>query len=147
MDFLLKVGLILLVVYLNIEDIYKKEVPNFGNILFFFLSIYYMSLQGVVVSRIFLSVAVYIFPLILLYGYVSDFLEKDVLGFGDIKFIMGVGALMSSELLWISLYYFYLFSFSLSAVFGLLYIHIKQEREIPMLPAFSISFILLKVFL
>lgn len=147
MDIVLKTLLILLLCYLCLEDIQKKEISNLGNLLFLLLSIAYMLYSGENIERILVFLSIYILPLILMYGYLSDFLQKEVLGFGDIKFIMGIGVLMSSHSLWLSLYYFYLISFCLAAIMGVLWYGLKKEKEIPMLPAFCFGFFAVKVFL
>ena len=134
--------------YLCIEDIRTKEVPNLGNLFLLCCSLIYSRINGNYWDTILISISLYSFPLIFLYGYVSDFVQKEVLGFGDIKFVMSVGAIMASTYhLWISIYYFYMISFVLASMIGVYILYSKKTKELAMLPYFSLSLCILKVYL
>lgn len=147
MEKLLICCLITLILFLCIEDIKKKEISNIGNLLLLFCSILYSKFLGNSIGKILISMSTYACPLIFLYGYLSDFLKKEILGFGDIKFVMSIGILMTSYNLWLSMYYFYMISFLLASVMGIYLLYRKKERELAMLPYFSISFCVLKIVL
>lgn len=147
MDFVLKGVIALLFCSLMIQDMRKREVSNLGNLLFLMVSALYVLQRGGSLEKILVFMSVYAFPLVFIYGYLSDFLQKEVLGFGDIKFVMGIGTLMSTHSLWGSLYYFYLISFCFASILGILYYLLRKQREIPMLPAFCIGFCVVQVLL
>lgn len=147
MEIILNLAIFLLLFWLCKEDIKTRTVSNIGNLLFLVLAFISARQQGVQFGEIFIFMALYPFPLLFLYGYLSDFLGKDILGFGDIKFLMGVGALLSTNFLWISLYYFYLLSFLIASIMGGIYFWMTKEKEIPMLPAFCLGLMLEKILL
>ncbi|KID50372.1 hypothetical protein C095_00060 [Fusobacterium necrophorum subsp. funduliforme B35] len=76
MEKLLICCLVILMLFLSIEDIQTKEISNFGNLLLLFCSILYSKLLGNSIGNILISMSTYICPLIFLYGYLSDFLKK-----------------------------------------------------------------------
>lgn len=139
--------IIILILFLCIEDIFSKEVSNIGNLSLLFFSIFYSKILGYSIGNILINLSVYSCPLIFLYGYVSDFLKREVLGFGDIKFVMSIGTLMTPYDLWSSAYYFYMISFLVASIAGICILYIKKEKELAMIPYFSISFCILKLFL
>ncbi|WP_253255455.1 prepilin peptidase [Fusobacterium necrophorum] len=130
MEKLLICCLVILMLFLSIEDIQTKEISNFGNLLLLFCSILYSKLLGNSIGNILISMSTYICPLIFLYGYLSDFLKKEILGFGDIKFVMAIGTLMTSYNLWLSMYYFYMISFLLASMVGICLLYRKRVGNV-----------------
>lgn len=121
LSFLLYASLIL-VMY---TDINKKYIPNFLNIFIFILAVFYMGINEPL--NFFIVISTYSFPLILIYGYLSDFLKKEVLGFGDIKLVISLAAFIyQPEInLFLQIYIFYLITF-ISATIFILFLYIYK---------------------
>ncbi|MGL5950573.1 MAG: prepilin peptidase, partial [Cetobacterium sp.] len=84
-------------------------------------------------------------PFSLIYGYVSELLDREVLGYGDVKLAMGIGACLTYTNFF-EAYLFFLLSFVVGAVYGiflLIKIKLKREeeasKEFPFAPFISIS--------
>ena len=68
--------------------------------------------------------------MLLIYGYISDLLDREVLGFGDVKLVLGFGGLLFNENYSIifQVYIFYLFTFLLATIYILfLYVYILKK--------------------
>lgn len=143
MDILLKILLYALLLSMSWEDFQKREVANAKTLSFLLLSFLLSFSEGVPWQNSIVSMALFPFPLLFLYGYLSDYCGKEVLGFGDIKALMGFGAALSSLELWKTFYAFYLLSFSLASLFGLYLFFRFRKKEVPMLPFFSMTYCLL----
>lgn len=141
--------LLLLVMYI---DINKKYIPNFFNILILFLSLYIKGFYKL--DEFFIGAGIFTLPSLLIYGYLSDLLRKDVLGFGDIKLIISLGGLvyLGNRNLFLQLYIFYLLSFASASLYILfLFIYkyiwnrkfILKNRQLAFSPFLCISFFIL----
>lgn len=98
--------------------------------------IYLDDLEGMMVGT-----GVITIPFLLLYGYVSELLKKEVLGFGDIKLAMGIGS-MAGGVIVERFYHFYLIAFVSASIYGIALMVIKKERcgmRIPMAPFISLA--------
>lgn len=137
---------LLLVMYM---DINKKFIPNFINIFILILAIFYSALKEPL--NFFIAISTYSLPLILIYGYVSDFLKKEVIGFGDIKLIISLSAFIYQPTvnLFLQIYIFYLITFvsaSIYILFLFVYKFLKNKnwnlknRELAFSPFIIISF-------
>lgn len=118
-------GLLILIMY---TDINKKIIPNSLNILVLILGII---LKRNMMENFFIGVACYTLPILVFYAYVSDFLEKEVFGFGDIKLIMAVGGMLYNENinLFLQIYIFYLLMFLLALIYIIIYILVVYLRK------------------
>ena len=75
--------------YICIIDIRKKIIPDRGFIILVIIGL----LKGMINTNIegyFLGMCVYPMPLIILY-ILEDYFKKELIGFGDIKLMMGIG--------------------------------------------------------
>ena len=78
--------------YICIIDIRKKIIPDRGFIILVIIGL----LKGMINTNIegyFLGMCVYPMPLIILY-ILEDYFKKELIGFGDIKLMMGIGGNM-----------------------------------------------------
>lgn len=91
MDRLLILGILISIMYIDMRKMY---IPNFLNILLLLMAIYYKGMEYEVIENSILGMGIYILPLLLLYGYLSDFLQREVFGFGDIKLLMSLGYIL-----------------------------------------------------
>lgn len=143
MDILLKILFYALLLSMSWEDIQKREVANRKTLSLILCSSLLAYLEQVPPQKMLISMAVFPFPLVFLYGYLSDYCGREVLGFGDIKALMGFGLSLSHLDLWKSFYFFYLFSFAFASLVGLYFLLRLRRKEVPMLPFFSLSYLLL----
>lgn len=122
---LISVVYILLIFIMSI-DINKKIIPNYLNILIFFIAILYSAFKEPI--EFFVAISTYSFPLVILYGYLSDFLKKEVIGFGDIKLVISLAAFMYQKNinLLLQIYIFYLIVFGSASIF-LLFLFIYKK--------------------
>ena len=93
MDRVLIVILYILLALIMYIDINRKYIPNFLNFSIFGLAIFITGLENF--ESFFIGSACYSLPIILIYGYLSDLLKKEVFGFGDIKLIISLGPYIS----------------------------------------------------
>lgn len=155
MDRILEFFLTICLLIIMYIDINKKYIPNFLNILLFFIC---LLIKRNDLYTFFVGSATFSLPIVLFYGYVSDFLEKEVIGFGDIKLISALGGLIFKNNLniFLQIYLFYFFIFSSAALFILLlfiynYILNKEfylkNKELPLAPYICIVSLVLYKFL
>jgi leader peptidase (prepilin peptidase)/N-methyltransferase len=130
-----------ILIIISVIDLKKCIIPNFLTLFLLFLGIFY---RGIYLEDIYgsiLGMGIIIIPLILLYGYGSDFVGKDILGFGDIKLAMGIGSIYG-EMILEKIFIFYSIAFLLAAVWGIVYIRFKKlsnEVKVPLAPFISIA--------
>ncbi len=136
-------------------DINKKYIPNFLNFLLLVLAIL---LKQNNLEDFFIGAGVYTLPIIILYGYGSDIMNREIIGFGDIKLIVPLGAVLySSEVsIFFQVYIFYLITFLLASVYILFLFILKilkliklnlKKREIAFAPFIILSFFINYCFL
>ena len=116
--------LLLILTLLIIKIDFKKlYIPNILNFLFLVGVVFY---KGNEIESSVIGAGLYPLPLIILYGYISDLLKKDVIGFGDIGYLLGYTDFYD-------LYFFYFLAFLLGGVYGVVLLIIRKEnREVQM---------------
>ena len=118
-------------------DVKKLYIPNRLNFLFLLEAVLY---RGTDIETGILGAGVYTLPLLIFYGYGSDIAGKDIMGFGDIKLVIGAGYLLGYTNFY-DIYFFYLTAFVTGAVYGifLLIKNRKKENEMPFSPFLIIA--------
>ena len=86
--------IVVIFILISIIDIKKKIIPNTLVIILGILSYFYNCINFTL-EDIFLGGCVYLTAFSLIYGYGSDFLKKECLGFGDVKLSFSLGILMT----------------------------------------------------
>ena len=81
----------------------------------------------------FIGAAVYNFPFLILYIFGQEVLKKDVMGFGDVKLGMGIGAFLGYTS-FIEFYMFFMLSFTVGAVISLILMALKIKNRKDMIP-------------
>lgn len=143
-NLLFKAVVIIILVSISIIDIYKFYIPNSLNLSLILIGIFYnFFFRDNLVNSI-LGVGLYSVPFSLIYGYISDFLNKEVLGYGDIKLAMGIGAVLGYTSL-LQAYLFFLYSFLIGAIYAVYLLMKNKEKnvEMPFGPFISLSGIIL----
>lgn len=128
MDRLLEYLLIICILLIMYIDINKKYIPNFLNIALFIICIF---IKRENFSDFFLGSAIFSLPILLFYGYVSDLLKKEAIGFGDIKLISALGGLIfrNDFNYFLQIYIFYFLIFASASLFILLLFIYKFFRN------------------
>ena len=140
--------LFILLFFISLKDLKEKEISNFltlGIIFFGILKIIFLHEDF---EKSFLGFGTFSIFFLFLYGYASDFLKKEIIGFGDIKLIGAAG-----------------FYFGYSGIYNLIIFHniifilgflflipifflkkIKKEEEIPFAPCICLGAVIYKFF-
>ena len=140
--------LFILLFFISLKDLKEKEIPNFLTLGIIFLGILKIIFLHEDFEKSFLGFGTFSIFFIFLYGYVSDFLKKEIIGFGDIKLIGAAG-----------------FYFGYSGIYNLIIFHniifilgflflipifflkkIKKEEEIPFAPCICLGAVVYKFF-
>lgn len=123
-------------------DVKKMIIPNYLNLLLLFLAFLYRGTDLENIENGIIGMGVYCIPFVLIYGYLSDFMKKEVLGFGDIKLVLPLGYIMGysncSEV-----YFFFVLSFLISTVIGVI-VGISKKNfslALPFSPFIIITFL------
>ena len=140
MDRILIISLLFLIIYIDIKKLY---IPNTLNILLFILSIIFKGFEFNTIENSIIGMGLYPLPLLILYGYLSDLLGKEVFGFGDIKILMNFGYILGYSNFF-DIYIYYLISFISASIIGILFLLRREKRkEIPFSPFLIIGFLFL----
>ena len=140
MDGILIISLLFLIIYIDIKKLY---IPNTLNILLFILSIIFKGFEFNTIENSIIGMGLYPLPLLILYGYLSDLLGKEVFGFGDIKILMNFGYILGYSNFF-DIYIYYLISFISASIIGILFLLRREKRkEIPFSPFLIIGFLFL----
>lgn len=140
MDRILIISLLFLIICIDIKKLY---IPNTLNILLFILSIIFKGFEFNIIENSIIGMGLYPLPLLILYGYLSDLLGKEVFGFGDIKILMNFGYILGYSNFF-DIYIYYLISFISASIIGVLFLLRREKRkEIPFSPFLIIGFLFL----
>lgn len=124
-----------------VTDIKKLYIPNTINIIFFVMAVCYRGFDLYKIENGILGAGVYTLPLLFFYGYGSDLAQKEIMGFGDIKLMIGIGYVLGYSDFY-TIYIYYLETFVIAALFGIVYIVKKKtvRGEIAFSPFLLFSF-------
>ena len=122
--------------YICIIDIRKKIIPDSGFIILVITGL----LKGMAKGNLegyFLGMCVYPMPLIILY-ILEDYFKKELIGFGDIKLMMGIGGNLGYKNLAeiVKFYHAVYFLAGIMAILFILYLKYKGKKAeyIPFAP-------------
>ena len=91
MEITLDLFLFILLFFISLKDLKEKEIPNFSTLGIIFLGILKIIFLHEDFEKSFLGFGTFSIFFLFLYGYASDFLKKEIIGFGDIKLIGAAG--------------------------------------------------------
>lgn len=140
--------LFILLFFISLKDLKEKEISNFLTLGIIFLGVLKIIFLHEDFEKNFLGFGTFSIFFLFLYGYASDFLKKEIIGFGDIKLIGAAG-----------------FYFGYSGIYNLIIFHniifilgflflipifflkkIKKEEEIPFAPCICLGAVVYKFF-
>ena len=130
--------------YICMTDIKKKIIPDSGFVILIITGL----LKGMVKGNLegyFLGMCVYPMPLIILY-ILEDYFKKELIGFGDIKLMMGIGGNMGYKSLAevVKFYHVVYFIAGITVILFMLYAKYKAKKAeyIPFAPFLATGFIM-----
>ena len=142
LEFLFNIALLIISFLIIFIDIKKLVIPDTLSLLFITMIIIKKGFHYYTIERSILGMGVYILPFIFIYGYISELLKRELVGFGDIKLLLGIGYWMEYQSFY-ELYFYYFVTFLVAAAYIMISfaIYRKVKREIPFAPFLLISFI------
>ena len=114
--------------YICIIDIRKKIIPDRGFIILVIIGLL-KSMLNTNIEGYFLGMCVYPMPLIILY-ILEDYFKKELIGFGDIKLMMGIGGNLGYKNLAeiVKFYHAVYFLAGIMAILFILYLKYKGKK-------------------
>ena len=137
----LNIFFIIFLILITLKDIKEKIIPNFFTLGIIFLGILKIIFADGDFEKSLLGLGIYPVLFIFLYGYVSDFFKKEVIGFGDIKLMGAIGFYLEYSGIY-NLILLHNFIFILGFIFVTPLIILKKykkEKEIPFAPFICIG--------
>lgn len=144
---ILDICLLVFLILISIKDLKEKIIPNIFSLGIIFLGIIKIILGYSDFEKSIIGFGVYPIVFIFIYGYISDILKKEIIGFGDIK-LMGALGFYFGYLGIYNLIIFYNLIFILGFLFTLPIIFInkyKKNNEIPFAPFICMGALIYKI--
>lgn len=138
MDRILIFTILFFILFIDIKKLY---IPNFLNLSLLIVGIFLKKFDYEVIENSIIGMGIYPLPLLLLYGYLSDILNKEVFGFGDIKLLLSLGYILGYSNFF-DVYLYYLISFTSASFVGIIFLlRKKKQKEIPFSPFLIFAFL------
>ena len=133
---------IIISITIMIIDIKKLEIPNILNVALLMIGILYRGTVYGEMEQGLIGAGLYTLPAIIIYGYTSDMLDRDAIGMGDVKLLIGIGYINGYKGLY-DIYLFYFAAFMIASVFVIIHRFLlnKKTHEIPFSPFLLIAFL------
>lgn len=135
--------------FISLVDYKKYIIPNSLNLGILFLKTIKILLFGSNFEDSIIGMGVYPIILLIIYGYVSDFFGKELMGFGDIKLVASIGFYNG----YTSIFQVMIFYNIISVVGILIYIIMLKfskekdlrDRKLPFSPIVILSYFIFKI--
>lgn len=138
MDRILIFIILFFIIFIDIKKLY---IPNFLNFSLLIVGIFLKKFDYEIIENSIIGMGLYTLPLLLLYGYLSDILNKEIFDFGDIKLLLSLGYILGYTNFF-DLYLYYLISFTTASFVGIIFfISKRKKREIPFSPFLILAFL------
>lgn len=127
-------------------DVKKRIIPEESAVILIILGLI-TAVQNDNLEKYYLGICAYSMPMIVLY-ILEDYFEKMLIGFGDVKLMMGIGGLLGYfEIEKVLNFYMILYIFS--GIIAFLFLFLKKWKKyeyIPFAPFIVISYIIFRIF-
>ena len=127
-------------------DIKKRIIPEESVVILIILGLI-AAIQNGNLEKYYLGICAYSMPMIVLY-ILEDYFGKMLIGFGDVKLMMGIGGLLGYfEIEKVLNFYMILYIFS--GIIAFLFLFLKKWKKyeyIPFAPFIVISYIIFRIF-
>ena len=127
-------------------DIKNKIIPEKSVITLLVIGLI-LALQSYNLEKYYLGICAYSMPMIVLY-ILEDYVNKTLIGFGDIKLMMGIGGLLKYTGME-NVMNFYIILYSFSGIVAFLFLFLKKWKKyeyIPFAPFIVISYVIFEIF-
>ena len=127
-------------------EVKKRIIPEESAVILIILGLI-TAVQNDNLEKYYLGICAYSMPMIVLY-ILEDYFGKMLIGFGDVKLMMGIGGLLGySEIEKVLNFYMILYIFS--GIIAFLFLFLKKWKKyeyIPFAPFIVISYIIFRIF-
>ncbi len=127
-------------------DVKKRIIPEESAVILLILGLI-TAVQNDNLEKYYLGICAYSMPMIVLY-VLEDYFGKMLIGFGDVKLMMGIGGLLGYfEIEKVLNFYMILYIFS--GIIAFLFLFLKKWKKyeyIPFAPFIVISYIIFRIF-
>lgn len=139
MDRIIDILFYIFLILTAVKDIKERIISDILNIMIIILGVMKIIFFNGDFEKSIIGMGVFPLVFIIVYGYISEVLKKDVIGFGDIKFMGAAGFYLGySGIYNLIILYNTIFITAFIIVFPLLLLKkIKKEAEIPFAPFIS----------
>jgi len=127
-------------------DIKRKIIPEKSVITLLVIGLI-LALQSHNLEKYYLGICAYSMLMIILY-ILEDYVNKTLIGFGDIKLMMGIGGLLKYTGME-NVINFYIILYSFSGIVAFLFLFLKKWKKyeyIPFAPFIVISYVIFEIF-
>lgn len=127
-------------------DIKRKIIPEKSVIILLIIGLI-LALQSHNLEKYYLGICAYSMPMIVLY-ILEDYINKTLIGFGDIKLMMGIGGLLKYTGVE-NVMNFYIILYSFSGIVAFLFLFLKKWKKyeyIPFAPFIVINYVIFEIF-
>ena len=127
-------------------DIKNKIIPEKSVITLLVIGLI-LALQSHSLEKYYLGICAYSMPMIVLY-ILEDYVNKTLIGFGDVKLMMGIGGLLKYTGME-NVMNFYIILYSFSGIVAFLFLFLKKWKKyeyIPFAPFIVISYVIFEIF-
>ena len=127
-------------------DIKNKIIPEKSVITLLVIGLM-LALQSHSLEKYYLGICAYSMPMIVLY-ILEDYVNKTLIGFGDVKLMMGIGGLLKYTGME-NVMNFYIILYSFSGIVAFLFLFLKKWKKyeyIPFAPFIVISYVIFEIF-
>ena len=127
-------------------DIKKRIIPEESVVILIILGLI-AAIQNDNLEKYYLGICAYSMPMIVLY-ILEDYVNKTLIGFGDIKLMMGIGGLLKYTGME-NVMNFYIILYSFSGIVAFLFLFLKKWKKyeyIPFAPFIVISYVIFEIF-
>ena len=127
-------------------DIKRKIIPEKSVITLLVIGLI-LALQSHSLEKYYLGICAYSMPMIVLY-ILEDYVNKTLIGFGDIKLMMGIGGLLKYTGME-NVMNFYIILYSFSGIVAFLFLFLKKWKKyeyIPFAPFIVVNYVIFEIF-
>ena len=127
-------------------DIKRKIIPEKSVITLLVIGLI-LALQSHSLEKYYLGICAYSMRMIVLY-ILEDYVNKTLIGFGDIKLMMGIGGLLKYTGME-NVMNFYIILYSFSGIIAFLFLFLKKWKKyeyIPFAPFIVVNYVIFEIF-
>ena len=127
-------------------DIKRKIIPEKSVITLLVIGLI-LALQSHNLEKYYLGICAYSMPMIILY-ILEDYVNKTLIGFGDIKLMMGIGGLLKYTGME-NVINFYMILYVFSGIVAFLFLFFKKWKKyeyIPFAPFIVVNYVIFEIF-